>query len=163
MSVSGISSSNFSNYQSSGVQNQQQWLQQLSQAFQSGSSSALQTTAQTTAQTQLAALPTAAPSTPSSSSSAQSTQSSNSASPVPVQGSPKHGRGHHHFRVDAGGDNNSDSSTPQSNPLSTLGSPSSSSVQQAYGSWQQLALNNDLLGAQGADWQPVSAAVSLSA
>lgn len=161
MSVSGISSSNFSTYQSSNIQNQQQWLQQLSQAFQSGSSSSLQSAAQNTAQTQPAALPTAASSAGSPTPS--STPTSNSASPVPVQGSPKHGHGHHHFRVDAGGSNNNDSSTTQSNPLSTLGSPSSSNVQQAYGAWQQLALNSDLLGAQGADWQPVSAAVSLSA
>lgn len=167
MSVSGISSSNFANYQSTNVQNQQQWqqqFQQLSQELQSGNLSPLQTTAQsatqTAAQAELSALQSTSPN-----SSAPANPVGTPASPLifnTPQGSPEHGiHAHppHHLRVDAGDDSDSDGQDSNS-----LGQPASSvspaSAQQAYSSWQQdlqqVALNSDLLTAQGAAWQPVS-------
>jgi hypothetical protein len=166
MSVSGISSSNFANYQSTSVQNQQQWqqaFQQLGQELQSGNLSPLQTTAQTTesaAQTELTALQSG-----SANSSTTAAPVGTPASPIlfnTPQGSPVHGihaRPPHHLRVDAGDDNDSDGQ--DSNPLGQAApSASSASAQQAYSSWQQdlqqVALNSDLLTAQAAAWQPVS-------
>ena len=159
MSVAGISSSNFLNYQNTNVQAQQQQfqqaLQQLGQELQTGT---LQTTAQTTAQTEFSALRQVSPA-----SASPTAPSGSPATPVlnGSQGTEKHGLHGHtpHHLVSAGDD--SDTSAQDSNPLGQAPQAgSSSSVQQAYGAWQQdlqqVALNNDLLTAQGADWQPVS-------
>jgi hypothetical protein len=166
MSVSGISSSTLANYQSANVQNQQEWqqaFQQLGQELQTGDLSPLQTSAQTVtqtaAQTELNALQSASPnSTP------PAAPVGTPASPIlfnTPQGTPAHGiHAHppHHLRIDAGNDSESDGE--DSNQLGQSPSASPASAQQAYSSWQQdlqqVALNSDLLTAQGAAWQPVS-------
>jgi hypothetical protein len=163
MSVAGISSSNFLNYQNANVQaQQQQWqqaFQQLGQELQTGNLSPLESTAQTTAQTELSALQQ-----PSPASASPAAPIGTPATPILFnvpQGTPKHGiheRTPHHL---VSADDNSDNSTQDSNPLGqTPQAGNSSTAQQAYNSWQQdlqqVALNSDLLTAQSADWQPVS-------
>ena len=163
MSVAGISSSNILNYPNPNLLTQQQQFQQafqqLGQELQTGNLSALQNTAQTTGQAELAELQQASPA------------SANPTPPggIPVrpilnspQGTPKHGiHGHTPHHLVGAGDDDNDGSTADSNPLAqTLQAGNSSSAQQAYSAWQQdlqqVALNGDLLTAQGADWQPVS-------
>jgi hypothetical protein len=160
MSVSGISSSNLVNYNTTNVQNQQQWqaqLQQLGQELQSGNLSALQTSAQTTAQTELTALQ---PGSQSGTTGVQADSSTQTFSPP--QATPQHGiHSHaHHFRVAADSDGDSDSTTQDANPLGQIDTGNASTAQQAYSAWQQdlqqVGLNSDLLTAQSASWQPVS-------
>ena len=157
MSVSGISSSSFFNVQNANLQNQQQWQQQvqkLGQELQASSLSAPQVATQT-------ALVAQQPASPASSS--PTAPSGTPATPIPNVPQGTHRGGIHahtpHHLVSA--DDNSDSLTQDSNPLGqTLPDGSSSTAQQAYSAWQkdlqQVALNSDLLTAQGADWQPVS-------
>ncbi len=159
MSVAGIASSNFLNFQNANVPAQQQQfqqtLQQLGQELQTGNLSA----AQTTAQNEFAALQQVSPA-----SADPAAPTGTPATPIlsnVLQGTAKHGlHGHtpHHL---VGADDDSDSTTQDSNPLGQpLPAGSSSSAQQAYSAWQQdlqqVALNSDLLTAQGADWQAVS-------
>jgi hypothetical protein len=165
MSVSGISSSNLANYQSTNVQNPQRWQQvsqQLGQELQTGDLSPLQTSAQSTTQT--------APQTALSALQPASPNSATPAAPVGTPASPiifntpqgppafgVHAHPPHHLRVDAGDDSRDGE---DSNPLGQSPSASPASVQQAYSSWQQdwqqVALHSDLLTAQAATWQPVS-------
>jgi hypothetical protein len=178
MSVAGISSSSLANLGNVNAQNQSQWAEQfqlLEQQLQTGNTSA---TAQNTASSEFAALQAqGSPTTPASTTPAVNANAPTSAAgtlnPQPVgpakwqntENQPPHSHLHHHFRVDAGDGN---LGSQQSNPLESAYPPgSSSTAQQAYNSWQQdlqqVALNTDLLTAQGADWQPASGNVSISA
>ena len=171
MSVSGISSSSFLNAHRSNVQNQQQWQQEfqmLGQKLLSGRLSSPLAAPPSTSQTELAALQQASPAA-----ATPAVPIGTPATPIffnVPQGTPAHGihnRSPHHLRVDAG-DNDSNTDTPNSNPLEqTLQSGNASTAQQAYSAWQQdlqqVALDSDLLTAQAAAWQPASGSVSLRA
>jgi hypothetical protein len=159
MSVSGISSSSFFNNQSTHVQNQPQWqqeFQKLSQELQAGGLASVGATVQTTAQTQAAALQ---PGSPGSATPIAQNNVPSSLLLIAPHGTPRHGlqwRHPHRLQVGAGSDRDQDSSPP----AQTLEPGTASTAQHAYSSWQQdlqrVALNSDLLSAQGVDWQAVS-------
>jgi hypothetical protein len=178
MSVSGISSSSLANYNNPGVQNASVWQQQFQQLEQELQSGQLSTAAQSSATSEFGALPAPAsqPAPASSSPVAslttpafpQSTLNPQPIGPAQWQNTESGGGAHshirHHFRIDSGDEDTTTQSPDQLAQLGqTLQSATSSTAQQAYSSFQQIALNADLITAQSAAWQPASGSVSISA
>lgn len=145
MSVTSISSTSLFNYQTPSIPNQQpgqREFHKLGQELQFGNLSAPQAVAQTRAQTELGTLQPASPSNVTGSQSSVSTAQLRHALGTPRHVIHVHAHPPHRLSPDPG--NESDSAAQQADPLGRIQSVDSSTVQQAYGAWQQDLLQGGL-------------------